>query len=125
MTAAVVPHKERKKLFSSTQSLVLYFLVGSIGTIFDAYSSWQIIEVNPIAIEGNPIWSSIANTVGFGMTMVIRAVLGVAMLGILFFLSNQKWHLGARKYARFGLRLVAIVLAVLSAYHILAVALFG
>lgn len=115
---------EKKSFFSSTKLLVSYLTVSILATIFDAWSSYQIIVVSPIAIEGNPIWSGAADTLGFAMTMVLRAVVGITLLLSLFVLANQTRHLKARTYARFGLRLAAVVFAILSVYHVLGTFLF-
>lgn len=125
MTAITADVKESKTLFSPTKKLISYFVISSLATLFDAYSSWLIIAVNPIALEGNPIWGSIASVFGFGGAMVVRAIAGVIMVLILWGLSNQTRHLGARRYARFGLRAVTVVLLLLTAYHIVGTLYFG
>lgn len=125
MTTITASPKKRIFAFSPTKPLTSYFVVSLLGTFFDAYSSWQIISVNQIAIEGNPILSGIASVFGFGGAMIIRAILGMALLLALWFLANQKRYVGARRYARAGLRVVAVVFTLLAFYHIIGTMYFS
>jgi len=104
----------------SKRSLILWiaFALSSAATVFDAVSSWQIISVDPIALEGNPIWNSIAELLGFGGAMIFRAVVGIALLGALLFLALRHRRARVRKVASFGLYFGTVVLMLLSAYHI-------
>lgn len=104
----------------SKRSLILWiaFGVSSAATIFDAVSSWQIISVDPIALEGNPIWNGIAELLGFGGAMIFRAVAGIALLGALLLIALRHRRARVRKIASFGLYFGTAVLMLLSAYHI-------
>lgn len=107
-----------KKQPKRTIYLLIAFLVSSAATIFDAVSSWQIISVNPIALEGNPIWNWIAHALGFGGAMIFRAVTGIALLGALLLIGLHYRRARVRKIASFGLYFGTVVLVLLSAYHI-------
>jgi len=110
--------KTSKSVFSPTARLTELMLISVTATVFDAYSSYQIIVVNPIAMEGNPIWGAIAAMVGFGGAMVVRALIGIALLLGLWGLANQTKDLRARRSARFFLRFATAILLLLTAYHI-------
>jgi len=98
--------------------LWIAFVLSSGATIFDAVSSWQIISVDPIALEGNPIWNGIAELLGFGGAMIFRAIAGIALLGALLFIALRYRRARVRKIASFGLYFGTAVLMLLSAYHI-------
>lgn len=118
MTTLAPTQSKSNSRLSPTNTLFVYLVLASLATLYDAYSSWLIIEVNPIALEGNPLWSSIAATLGFGGAMIVRAGVGVLMIVALWRLGNQQRFPQARRYARFGLRAVTLVLLLLVAYHI-------
>ena len=101
-----------------TVYLWIAFVISSAATIFDAVSSWQIISVDPIALEGNPIWNWIAHALGFGGAMIFRAVAGIALLGALLLIGLRYRRARGRKIASFGLYFGTAVLILLSAYHI-------
>lgn len=94
------------------------FSIAVLATVFDAISSWQIIELNPIAVEGNPIWSSVAHTLGFAGAMVFRALVGIILLILLLLAALRSKRSRVRALGAFGLYFSAVVLFALSAYHI-------
>lgn len=94
------------------------FGIAVLATIFDAISSWQIIELNPIAVEGNPIWSSIAHALGFAGAMIFRALVGVILLAVLLLAALRSKRSRVRALGAFGLYFSAVVLFLLSVYHI-------
>jgi hypothetical protein len=96
-----------------------------LGTLIDATASWYSIEHLGIAAEGNPILDSVASTVGFTATMAIRAVIGVALIAALYGFATRSKRPQARKLARAGLWLSAIVLDALAVYHVVGILLYG
>lgn len=103
---------------SKVLRISIFFAVAVLGTIFDAFSSWQIIAVNPIAAEGNPILSSLAHLLGFGGAMAFRGFWGVVLLLALLPVSLGHIEPRTRRLASFGLYFTASVLFLLSLYHL-------
>lgn len=94
------------------------FFIATLATIFDAISSWQIIELNPIAVEGNPIWNSIASSLGFAGAMALRAAVGILLLGVLLLAALRSKRNRVRSLAAFGIYFSAAVLFSLAVYHV-------
>ena len=103
---------------SKDKYIWIAFAVASVATIFDAVSSWQIIELNPIAVEANPLWNLIEGTLGFGGAMILRAFIGIALLSALLFGALKFKAERARAISRFGIYLSAVVLTALVIYHL-------
>lgn len=94
------------------------FGIATLATIFDAISSWQIIELNPIAVEADSIWRSIAHVIGFAGAMVLRALVGIVLLIALLFAALRSKRSPVRELGTFGIYFSAVVLFSLSVYHI-------
>lgn len=127
MSDTVLPMDSGLKPKQSRSRAMLWaaFALASLATIFDAVSSWQIIELNPIAIEGNPIWNSIAESIGFGGAMVLRALSGVALLAILLLVALRGKQGRVRRIGAIGLYFSATVLSILALYHLVFRLLYG
>lgn len=96
----------------------LLLLLVSILTILDALASWLSIEVMGIAREGNDGLNAISALVGFEGAMVVRVIWGISLSAILAMLAIRFKKESRRKLAYRGLWLIAIVLLLLFAYHI-------
>ena len=116
------PRVESKKRRIAVYSAVI---VGILATIFDAVMSWQTISVNPIAVEGNPLLSSMAHLIGFGGTMAIRGLWGVVLLLSLFPIALYHIEPRGRRLAGFGIYLTSSVLFLLALYHIWGNLVYG
>lgn len=88
-----------------------------IGTLVDAAASWYSIEHLGVAVEGNPVLSAVAETFGFTVAMVLRGVIGTALIGVLY-VASIKAPTRARRIATVGLWASAIILAALAGYHV-------
>lgn len=90
--------------------------------MFDAVSSYFLIKVYGVALEGNPVWGRVAETFSFEWAMVLRATVGVSLLLILLVLGNRPVRedgtvpLG-KGISRFGVRFTAIILTALCVWH--------
>jgi len=117
---AAVAQNFQRGLESRRKAVRLYiaFAVGALATVFDAFSSWQIIAVNPIAVEGNPMLSALAHLVGFGGAMVFRGFWGVALLLVLLPIALCHVEPRGRRLATFGIYFTASALFLLSIYHV-------
>ncbi len=118
MTAIVLERQAVGAAVSTKPQLWGYLLLGVFGTIFDAYSSWQIIHVTPIALEGNPLWGGIASVVGFDGAMAVRAIGGVSLMLLLWYFANQDKHPQGRAIARFAIRALSVLLVLLCCWHL-------
>jgi hypothetical protein len=105
--------------------LWICFGIAALATVFDAFSSWQIIEVNPIAAEGNPMLSSLSELVGFGGAMALRGIWGVALLLVLLPIALRHMDARGRRLAGFGIYLTSTVLFSLALYHLWFRATYG
>lgn len=114
-----------KQTTKSRAYLYIAFSVAVLATIFDAVSSWQIIELDPIALEGNPIWNAIAHSLGFGGAMVLRAFVGVFLLGALLILALRSKNPRLRRISSFGIYFSAVVLTLLACYHLYFRMIYG
>jgi len=114
-------------LVSSRRARYLWicFGIAALATVFDAFSSWQIIEVNPIAAEGNPMLSSLSELVGFGGAMTLRGIWGVALLLVLLPIALRHMDARGRRLAGFGIYLASTVLFSLAIYHLWFRATYG
>jgi len=125
MTTLSERRQQERSFFSPTKRLTSYFLISVMATLFDAVSSYLIIVVNPIAVEGNPVWGFIADTFGFAGAMAIRAIAGVLLLCALWIIANQHRSPGGRRYARFGIRVATVLFVLLTIYHVIGTLYFS
>lgn len=113
------PAAEGKTLLQPYEKKVsLLLLLVSILTVLDALASWFSIEVMGIAKEGNDGLNAISALVGFEGAMVVRVIWGISLSAILAMLAIRFKKESRRKLAYRGLWLIAIVLLLLFAYHI-------
>lgn len=113
------PSAEGKTLLQPYEKKVsLLLLLVSILTVLDALASWFSIEVMGIAKEGNDGLNAISALVGFEGAMVVRVIWGISLSAILAMLAIRFKKESRRKLAYRGLWLIAIVLLLLFAYHI-------
>jgi hypothetical protein len=96
----------------------LLLLLVSILTVLDAVASWFSIEVMGIAKEANDGLNAISALVGFEGAMVVRVIWGISLSAILAILAIRFKKESRRKLAYRGLWLIAIVLLLLFAYHV-------
>ena len=112
------PAGENTFLQHYEKKVSLLLLLVSILTILDALASWLSIEVMGIAREGNDGLNAISALVGFEGAMVVRVIWGISLSAILAMLAIRFKKESRRKLAYRGLWLIAIVLLLLFAYHI-------
>lgn len=97
----------------------IWLAVALVATALDAALSYLSIEVLGIAIEGNPLLASLATQVGFFATMLVRFLVGAALLYAVYRIALKT---GARSLADRGLRFVSLVLGGLTIYHLIILA---
>lgn len=121
-----VPSSEAEPLPKWTNIL---FLIGLGATLFDAVMSFITIGLVKVAVEGSPIQNFITSVIqttfaldaatAFGFTMIIRALLGSAMLLGLFLVARFRPYHNERRLAVFGIWLCSVVLSAVSLYHVI------
>lgn len=107
---------------------MLYLILGCLaafGTVVDATASWYSIDHLGIAAEGNPLLNGLATHIGFAGTMTVRAVVGVGLVGLLYWFASRSKRPQATKLARIGLWASAIILNALAVYHVVGILLYG
>jgi hypothetical protein len=85
--------------------------------VADATLSYLSIAMLGIAAEGNPALAGLAEHIGFGWTMVLRTALGLALIGGLFAVALRAQTVRDQRATLLGLRVVAILMVALTAYH--------
>ena len=85
-------------------------------TVFDAAATAVWLELG-IATEGNPLLAQLIEVVGAGPTMLLRSVVGVALVLSLAALSTTS------QLARRAMPAITVTLAAVAGYHLLGAAL--
>lgn len=79
-------------------------------TVFDAVSTWLLI-INGRAVEANPLLLPVMAHFGTGIAMVLRAVLGIALVELLYQITKELQRL------QWTLVFVSVVLTLVAAWH--------
>lgn len=90
-------------------------IIAAAATVFDAVASWYSIEHLGVAAEGNPLLSTLASSIGFTGAMVVRALVGLVLIGVLYTLSVRSKRAG--RLALIGLWVAAIALGAVALFH--------
>ena len=110
-----VPRAVRRQRATVSPTVVgVAFAVALALTVFDATASWWAVEARGYAAEANGLLSGVATAIGFGPTMAVWAVWGVAGVSAIW-LIWRRWRSPA---AAWGLVMVASVMSLVAAWHL-------
>jgi len=92
------------------------FIVAILCTVIDATFSFLVIDVYGSATEGNAWLDNLGAAIGFGNAMILRGLVGVALLSLLYGLTFTRRR--GRSLAARGLLLMAALLTALALYQV-------
>ena len=75
------------------------------------------VHVYSVANELNPVLTGVAGVIGFGWTMVLRAIFGLLMIAALYGMTRMLKEDTHKKLSVYSLGLAAFMLTSLAIYH--------
>lgn len=112
-------HAPASREWSLDRIAVLLTSIAIVGTIFDAMLTYVGVHVYQVANELNTNLILVADVVGFGWTMVLRAVVGVALVLAMYGMTRVVKVERHKKLSVYALGLAAGMLTALAVYHII------
>jgi len=119
----------------SRKTTYIFALIGALVTVFDAVASYISIAQNKTAVEANEVLNLVSvfvsNTFSlgyeqsFGITMVLRAVFGIVLIGAILLIANKAKKDSERRLAKFGVIGVAVILTGVALYHLVGLVFFS
>jgi len=117
-TVSLAPTITPRK-WSLDRIAVLLAAIAAVGTIFDAMLTYVGVYVYRVADELNPTLLFVAEYIGFGWTMVARAIFGLLLIAALYAMTRIVKEDSHRKLTVYGLGLASAMLTALAVYHII------